>query len=58
MNKQRPILLIALVLYVFSPSITQWITDIDGAWYRPFIIWLLVIAAAYFLQRKDSSHDV
>ncbi len=50
MNKQRPLLLIFLVIYIFSPSILHWITAIDGAWYRPFEAWLLVIASAFALQ--------
>lgn len=58
MNKQPPLLLILLVLYIFSPDIIGWSTNAEGSWYRPFIIWLVVIAAAFGLQQWGKSHDL
>jgi len=58
MNKQRPLLLIILLLYIFTPELVQWITATDGHWYRPFIVWLLVIFVAFLLQGKEKNHDL
>lgn len=59
MTRQRPLLLLILVLYIFSPTLFSWVIDPTGAWYRPFIIWLIVIIIAFFIQKnRNSSHDV
>ena len=50
MNHKRPILLLLLVLYIFAPTIFSWIIDPEGAWYRPFLIWVLVIVITYIIQ--------
>jgi uncharacterized membrane protein len=47
------ILLLAFgVLLVFMPSIGDWLTSSDTAWYRPYQLWLLIIVAAYWNQRS------
>jgi len=51
MYKQSPILLIVLLMLIFSPSMLNWILSTDGAWYRPFIIWAVVIVITYCIQR-------
>ncbi|MFL0803703.1 MAG: hypothetical protein K6L81_08280 [Agarilytica sp.] len=58
MNKQRPLLIVILAIYIFTPSIFKWMIDADGHWYRPFIVWLAIIVLAYILQLKRSSHDI
>lgn len=58
MTRQRPLLLLILVVYIFSPTLFSWIIDPTGAWYRPFIIWLIVIIIAFFIQKnRNRSHD-
>ncbi|MFT5085192.1 MAG: hypothetical protein ACI9Y1_003250 [Lentisphaeria bacterium] len=51
MNRQRPLLLLALIVYIVAPFFIAWVTDTNGHWYRPFIIWLAVIVMAYGVQR-------
>ncbi len=58
MNKQRPLLLIILLLYIFVPSILQWVADPNGSWYRPFIVWLFVIVVAFAIQYKEKANDL
>ena len=48
----RVLLLAFGVLLVFMPSITDWLTSSDTAWYRPYQMWLLIIIAAYLNQRS------
>lgn len=52
MYKQSPILLLLLLLLIFSPSLVSWILSTEGAWYRLYVIWLVVIIITYFIQRS------
>ncbi|MBU2986333.1 hypothetical protein [Saccharophagus degradans] len=57
-NKQRPLLLLMLVVYIFSPTLFSWVVNPDGAWYRPYLIWVLVIIVAFFVQTRSKRNDV
>lgn len=50
--KSRPIILLLLALYIISPSLFSWMINPNGAWYRPYIIWLLVIVVAFYFQER------
>ena len=58
MNKQQPVLLFLLVVYVLFPSLLDWVIDAKAGWYRPFIFWGGLVIAAYIMQRSGKSHDV
>lgn len=58
MNKQRPLLLLLLVVYIFSPTLFSWGINPNGAWYRPFLIWALIIVVTYFMQGRRQKHDL
>lgn len=58
MNRQRPIILIALIAYIFLPTVFEWVTNADRAWYKPFVIWLVVVIVAFFLQNRRVDHDI
>lgn len=59
MRRQSPLLLLLLILFVFSPSLFNWVVSTDGAWYRPYIIWFGIVVISYFIQRNlTKSHDV
>lgn len=51
------LLLLILFLFVFSPSIHEWITETNSAWYRPYLAWLVVIVFVYWGQRSLSKHE-
>ena len=53
MPNQRLIILLLLVSYIFSPTLFGWVINPEGSWYRPFIIWVLVIVIAYFIQAAN-----
>ncbi len=57
MNRQRPLILIALLAYIVSPSLFAWVTDPVGMWYKPFLIWLLVIGAAFLTVNHKTRRD-
>lgn len=46
MSNQRLVILLLLVAYLFSPSLFAWISNPEGAWFRPFIAWMVVILIA------------
>jgi len=57
MKKQRPLLLLLLAAYIFAPTFFNWVIKPEGGWYRPYIIWLIVVVVAYLLQDKKQPQD-
>ncbi len=55
MNKPTPFIYLALIGYILAPSLTGWVMDPQGEWYRPFGIWLLVVIVAFFVQKYKAS---
>lgn len=51
----RILLLIIVSLFFFTPSLAGWIAETQGEWYRPFIVWLVIIALAWWGQRSGRS---
>ncbi len=56
MNNARLVILLLLIAYIFSPTILSWILDPEGAWYRPFVAWILVIVVAFAMQIKRKNY--
>lgn len=56
--KTRPLVLTLLALYIFSPTLFNWVINPNGAWYRPYIIWLVVIVIAYIWQGRRRQHEL
>lgn len=52
MTNQRLVILLLLIAYIFSPTLFTWIINPEGAWYRPYIIWALVIVIAFVIQMR------
>jgi len=48
----RLILLLVAGIYLFSPAIMDWWTASNDLWYRPYLLWLLLIVLTFFLQGK------
>lgn len=53
----RGLLLVLLVIFIFSPSIYDWIGNDQTAWYRAYIAWLFMIIVAYLGQRHTRRKD-
>lgn len=59
MNNHRLVILLMLVAYIFSPSVFSWVINPEAPWYRPYIIWVLVIVIAFCLQlRRKKRQDI
>lgn len=54
----RALLLAVAILLVFFPSIEQWVFHAGAAWYRPYTLWLLIVAGAYLNQRTSRSDEL
>ena len=43
---------------VFIPSAQEWVISGGTAWYRPYLIWAVIVAVAWWNQRKSYSDDI
>lgn len=53
MSNQRFLLFTLLIAYIFTPTFFNWVVSPEGTWYKPFIVWFLIIAGAYLLQKYN-----
>ncbi|MFI2813131.1 MULTISPECIES: hypothetical protein [Microbulbifer] len=58
MSNRTLLILLVLVGYVFSPTVFTWMINPSGAWYRPFILWFVLILLALFIQLRRGSNDI
>lgn len=54
----RALLLIVAFVVIFFPSIEEWVLSGDANWWRPYLVWLIFIAAAYWNQRSRFLDDI
>ena len=54
----RSLLLLLAIAAVFIPSAQEWTTSGGAAWYRPYLVWALVVLVAWWNQRKSYSDDL
>lgn len=57
MNRQTPFFLIFLLAYIFFPSLFSWIIDAHHLWYKPYLVWLLIIVLAYAISVRKDRHE-
>jgi hypothetical protein len=58
MYDYRVTLLLVVGLYIFSPVIIDWWLAPNGAWYRPFALWFLLIAIYIWVEFKRGPDDL
>lgn len=56
MHINPTLLLLMAAIFVFSPTIQQWITSGGTSWFRPYFVWSLIIFYVYMSQR-GKKHD-
>jgi hypothetical protein len=54
----RTLLLFLALAVLFLPSVEEWILGGGTAWYRPYLIWAVIIALAWWNQRKSYGDDL
>ena len=55
MSNQRFLLFTLLIAYIFMPTLFNWVIAPEGTWYKPFIVWVLIIIGAYLLQKHKKT---
>jgi hypothetical protein len=50
------LLLLGLML-VFAPSLQEWVLNGNDEWYRPYIVWIALIALIYWSQRGKARDE-
>lgn len=53
----RPILILLVFVYLLFLVSVDWINNVDGAWYRPFLPGLLVILVAVWAHREQDADE-
>lgn len=54
MYTDRLLIIFILGTYLLSPAIIDWWSAGGRAWYRPYLIWLLLIGLSYWIARTRS----
>jgi hypothetical protein len=54
----RNLLLLLAIAFAFVPSAQEWVTSGGAAWYRPYLVWAVIILAAWWNQRRNYGDDV
>ena len=54
----RLVLLLVVGIYLFSPAIMAWWSDIDSVWYHPYLLWLIMILATLLLQSEHGAGEL
>jgi hypothetical protein len=54
----RLVLLLVVGIYLFSPAIMDWWIDANGDWYRPYLLWLILIVVTFILQSQRDADEL
>lgn len=54
----RALLLVVGIALIFFPAIEEWMISSQSAWYRPYLLWLMIIVAAYWNQRTRQTDEL
>ena len=46
------LLLLLALIFVFAPTIQDWVLNGGTAWYRPYIVWVLLLMFTWWSQRS------
>ena len=53
----RTLLMILAIAAVFIPSAHEWATTGGVAWYRPYLLWAVIVLLGYWSQRRHYPDD-
>lgn len=54
----RSILILLVIIYLLFLVSVDWINEADGAWYRPFLVGLLVVVWASWTHRERDTDEL
>ena len=58
MYLHRTALLMIIGFYLAGPLLLDWWLQLDANWYRPFLIWLVLIALSWLIDLCRGHQDV
>ena len=54
----RLVLLFIAGAYLLSPAIIEWWSEGGTAWYRPYLIWLILIVLSFWIGKSRDLNDL
>ncbi|TXH96966.1 MAG: hypothetical protein E6Q72_02990 [Pseudomonas sp.] len=54
----RLVLILVVGIYLFSPAIMDWWITPQSAWYRPYLLWLILIVVTLILQSQRDADEL
>lgn len=54
----RTLLLLLAFALIFLPSVQEWSTTGGGHWYRPYLLWGIIVLAAWWNSRRGRNDDL
>ncbi|MEM9256565.1 MAG: hypothetical protein AAGA91_14045 [Pseudomonadota bacterium] len=48
----RALLILVCLSLVFMPGLIDWLAESRTTWYRAYLLWLVIVVAAYWNQRS------
>lgn len=54
----RLVLLFIAGAYLLSPAIIEWWSEGGTAWYRPYLIWLILIVISFWIGKSRDLNDL
>jgi hypothetical protein len=54
----RLVLLLVVGIYLFSPAIMDWWIYANDDWYRPYLLWLILIVVTFILQSQRDADEL
>jgi O-antigen/teichoic acid export membrane protein len=58
MQIYRLVLLLVVGIYLFSPAIMAWWANAESVWYRPYLLWLIMILVTFLLQSPNDADEL
>lgn len=52
------VLVLVMALYLFSPAILEWWSVPEEPWYRPYLIWLALVALIFVLHSRRDTDEL
>lgn len=57
MYLNRILLLVLILLYVFSPILTDWVSNSSAPWYQPQLLWGIMIVLVSLAMNRGSADE-
>jgi hypothetical protein len=58
MHVNRALLLLMGLALIFLPALDNWLWGSDSPWYRPHLLWLVMVLAIWWNQRSRYTDEL